>query len=774
MESTSSHPSAGESISSWAQSDFDSSWDTDYSSEQLLIVRGRETTRQTSHRHSRRSKSDDHHHFIAPQYTNLSPDIRKSRKQQSQSQPQSQQRRHSSHQQRLNAHLDDCYGTLHSSLEPDFLELSPASSRDARSLSPLRPPSDIGDSSISSRERLNLFPSPMKSPVLHKSESIQLQAQRAARSKPMTIQEVSLLREAPDNKKKKMTDSLLMFGDFEDAASVMTGVSQQELIVRERNNTTQKRRDKRYRSKPKKKGVGDRVRILNLPSSFKANGNSPARKKYQKGVPEDDEEDNDVNIEQAPLTTAVTTSSMTSSSTAQQQPRTRNLLSRYSKRKTGALAAVEPVECIVPGVNDRRNSWRSMSPHSSGRSIGVDSTHSGLSTKSEELAQAAENWIKSNEETHAAQFTSAIDIDEIEEDDDDEFVVSERQDLLEFAAGFDSELNSISTNGSDEEEPRREESGAFPTLNDNTRIAPPPATARLLTAFQNQETGMKQAIDNAEWPDTSVPSSSDWFVDTNFGSQDTRAIAAWDGRDKISDEESPVSVMAVDGTMIRNSLSSSAKQPPPVQQTRRLPPPPSLTASQRQRRPRSILRQGRHSGAKEVAAKVQSVKSARVKFHDQVVRSMEQQDASFQQQEQTTRPVDVDNVALSEEDHQAYKNSYFDFSLQHENPRTQHTAPTSESIPPEDLAYLLERDGSVLSAIPESEHSLQTEPSVISPQTAGSVASGEASENIHEHEKDEWVLDEHERASFGDFGQLDPHLPTVVVRLSLPYWYCCF
>lgn len=758
---------------SWATSDFDSSWDTDFSFsfEQAQVDRGRESTRRASSK-SRRRKSDDghtkqhhsqqqqhhsQHHFIPPQYSNFSPDMRKSRKQSPQRQRQS-----------LSQQLENRYNSA-ASLDQDYIlpDLEPPTRHDysmamlhstespplrhARSLSPQSSSNSLDSSSMVSRERLNLFPSPMKSPVLHKSESIELQAKRAARSKPISLKEVKAMQEQAaaslDNKhggspSSKSTESLLMFGDVSnDSSSVMTGMSQQDLIIRtyeERKRQNSSKREKKY--KPKRK---DRVRILNLPGSLKgsnssntAAGNSPVKKhKYQKGVPEDE---NVKSVEQAPNANS---------------NKSKNLLSRYSvSKKRGPAASSTPGEgerpvrhhntshdsCMGGGLKN----WDRISS-------GMESVYSAsqfgdeLSTRSDDLAQAAENWIKSNEETHAAQFTSAIDVDEVD--------VYGREDLVDFAAGFDQ--NSTSTNGSeDDERPTAVEDGAFPSLRDT--LVPFGPTQ---LSFEEEFDVAGKSTEDAQWHDVhSGP--SDWFLESSQHALNQEAqarsigITAWDSSDKTS-EESPVSVMGLDGSFDPRTHQSSSAAIPKARNRRLLP--PSDADRRTRQRPASILRQGRHSGTKEVEEKIQSVKSARVKFHENVIRAHQD---SF-----SSQMAVIDDG--TQESASSYQSSEFDASLSIEDSRNNTAA---DPIPPQDIALLLERDASNLSAIPESEHSIQTEPSESKPTDSVSEASDfhDAPDNDKE-----WALDEHEHASFGDFGQMEPQVVRFIAYLLSPCFH---
>lgn len=701
--------------------EFDSSWDEYYTFGGGSRRRGRQSLRQ-SQQGSIRSKSDDseRHHFVPPQYSISSPDIRQSQKQfreehHSTSPPRRSQRPYSSSLSISSEPISyDRYSVPAS--EPtyhdvDEVSLSTATSRD----------SSI-EVSTASRERLNLFPSPMGSPVLHRGTSIEMQAKRAKWAKPITENEVMALKDDGSAKSSKGNESLelLMYGDPEETMSVATGVSQQELITTSRLNqerNAKQRREKKYR-KPKDKKKGGSVRILNLPAGLKG---SPSKRKYQRGVAEDLPANDDV--EQAPA------------------GKQKNRLSRYASSRRRSAAASDP------GAEDadRRRAWKLMASLKTARSEGQESSQSSLGasvsvttevSKDDLLAQAAENWIKSTEETGAAQFSA-----------DEEDNIRKGEDSRELAVVPDED--SASTNGSDEERP--EEDGAFPSL-DDARI--PFGPTRL--SFDDEVVDKE-----AQWQDVS-PRTTDLFIDTRNSS------GTWD---KMS-EESPVSVMAVPNRRVRQPGRATS-----TSQTRLLLPPKESSSAKRRplvppkesarRRPTSILRPGRHSGAREVSAKIEAVKSARVKFHEEVVRG------ELKPQQQVSHPRDfVDSYQTSDS---------AGYALTEQTQKEK----VADTMTPRDWAAFIERDTSLLSATPESVDSLQTEPIESKPsdriskvdkfpevsddggdwplilgESKPSSSRGEVSMFPEVPDNDgEWALDEHERASFGTFGQFEADVP---------------
>jgi hypothetical protein len=544
-----------------------------------------------------------------------------------------------------------------------------------------------------------------------------MQAKRAARANPMSSTNnnasIALLDEgiSPKSKRKDKNDALLMFGDPVDAASVMTGMSQQGLIVRNIHQLAKQRRESKKYPKPREKKKN--VRILNLPASLKRNSSagSTSRRKYQRGVSDEDpSEEQNLLGEQAPF-----------------NARQKNVLSRHigSRRRSS-----DPGSATEDAV-DRKGAWKLIASltasrsgegsNSSQNSIGTSVGASTQASKEDLLAQAAENWIKSTEETGAAQFSA-----------DEEDFVRGKTDARQVADRLDQD--SFSTNGSDDERPT-EEDGAFPSLKDaRIRFGPD----RL--SFDHEPAAVS---DEAQWKDVS-PRSTDLFIETRNNGP----------FDKMS-EESPVSVMAVPNRRVRRATSGS--------QTRTLLPPKESARRRRSRRPPSILRSGRHSGTKEVSAKIQSVKSARVKFHKEVVRG----ELSVKQQAH-----DSDEYVSS------YIRSEPDDNVSTEDIPKDHTIDT---VTPQDWAAFVERDTSLLSPVSEGD-SLQTEPShhsgtsdprsgpverVLGLSTAGDgewplrmrkskPSTGRREINMFPELPDsdhEWGLDEGDRASFGTFGQ---------------------
>ena len=659
-------PSESEPLT-WEQSDFQASWADDYFG---VDQRGREADAGRQNR-SRSRSLEGPHHIVPPQYSISSPDIVR--------RPPDirRTRNHSPQQHRptpLNAHL-----RLPAS-EPMYHDVGIAHSR---SFSPER------YSSVRSQERLNLFPSPMQSPVLHRKESIEEQAKRAARAKPIKLSSPS----APNPR-----DSLLMFSDpADDTVSVVTGVSQQGLIWNHAEHA--KRKEKKYpKQKDKKKGG---VRILNLPSLK----SSPTRRKYRRGIDQGGLPNEDV----------------------EQQPR-KSLIARYSTGKRRKVALVEPAE---DGV-ERRKSWRRMSSLSV-RSDDQDSTQSSQEipllegpevdntityasmpvkpsrskmTSNDLLAQAAENWIKSNEETRSAQFSVDAQLLNIAREDN-----TDMADVLDQV--------SASTNGSDDERPT-EEDGAFPSLAD---VRPNFGPSRL---------SFEESMEETQWQNK--PSSTEWFESND--NQDTRNILTWDGVDKMS-EESPVSVMAVHGTDRR--FFPSAKATPTAQRTALPPPREKTTTTLRkalapppgtQKRPTSILRKGRHSGTKEVSEKI----SARVKFHEEALELQRANQASIARvgAHQSSEP-DIARCEASQEEK------------------------VTNTLSSQNWTEVFERDDSVLSAIPESAESIQTETSEAQLTESNDVAV--EFPDGSEHDK-EWTLGEHEQGSFGDFAEFEVMNPS--------------
>ena len=470
QEAMEQYHSESSTSASWTSTDFDSSWDDFELGERL----GRPSQTQAHHGGAHNRSDERRHHFIPPQYSTLPPDIRRTSNSSS-----------SREGKTLNGLIEERYGGLHRlpTSEPLYHDVGP--SRHARSLS-----SQQLDISLDSEERLNLFPSPMRGPSLHRSESIKLQAERAARSLRAIQTQESTSKQQEDSKAQKSNDSLLMFADPEDARSVMTGMSQQELINR-RIKDSIKRKDKKYRKQKEKKSIPS-VRILNLPGSLKGSG-SPSKRKYQREVGDDDPE-------QAPAATP---------------PKHKNLLSRYSRRNTASLARP-----AVDGV-DRKMNWGLMSTQSSARSVGLESTQSSQdtpvevpevdnnvtyafmpidpsqpeTTKNDILAQAAENWLKSIQESNESQAS----VSTAEFDDSADVDVSQRNDVRDFADGFDQ--NSTSTNGSDDERPT-EEDGAFPSLNDARQSFAP-------TRLSFEE----ESVDEAQWAEV-TPNAVEWFEPT--------------------------------------------------------------------------------------------------------------------------------------------------------------------------------------------------------------------------------------------------------------------
>ena len=412
--------------------------------------------------------------------------------------------------------------------------------------------------------------------------------------------------------------------------------------------------------------------------------------------------------------------------------RQKNLLSRYSgsRRRSSDPGSALLLPRMWLSIEGR--AWNLMASLTASRSgEGLNSSQNSLGTsvgastqasKDDALAQAAENWIKSTEETGAAQFSA-----------DEEDIVRAEKDAKQVTARL-ADQDSVSTNGSDDERPALED-GAFPSLKD-ARI--PFGPTRL--SFDNEAA----VSDEAQWKDVS-PRSTDLFIET-------RNIGPWD---KMS-EESPVSVMAVPNRRVRRATSGS--------QTRTLLPPKESARRRRPAsRPASILRSGRHSGAKEVSAKIQSVKSARVKFHEEVVRGT----LNARQQ-----------ASNSDEYVSSYLSSEPDGFVSTENNMKDKAVDT---MTPQDWAAFIERDTSILSPVSEVD-SLQTEQSHQS-GTSGprggpvenvlgisSASDGEWPLRMSESKTStvrseinmfpevpdsdhEWALDEDDRASFGTFGQ---------------------
>ena len=226
-----------------------------------------------------------------------------------------------------------------------------------------------------------------------------------------------------------------------------------------------------------------------------------------------------------------------------------------------------------------------------------------------------------------------------------------------------------------------------------------------------------------------------------LSTSETRKAGTWDSSDKLS-EESPVSVMAVHGTDGR--LGQSAPAVPAARNKLLLP--PSNDARRPRRRPRSILRIGRHSGAKEVAAKIESVKSARVQFHEKVIR------AEFH----------ANDDDVQHECAESYQSSYSGGSALSENSDEKLLAAT---LSPQDWADLLEKHTKLASAFPKSVDSLQANPS--EPKSTDSICG----DDHHDVSSDrEWILDEHEQESFGDFGSFADEVRTFAFP---PLRYVC-
>jgi hypothetical protein len=396
-----------------------------------------------------------------------------------------------------------------------------------------------------------------------------------------------------------------MFSDPVDTTSEFTGWSQQELIKKKQKEQAQeeRRKEKRYgKKKDKKKSES---RILNMPTSLMAN-NSPSRRKIYRGM---DPLANDL-LEQ-PATTP------------------RNLISKYAtgRNKSRTITVAPATSCAV----DPRKSWRI--PPSFSRSDGdVESTQSShgsqdvpevdnnvayaslpitpsqaMQSHEDIHAQAADEWVRSKEETAASQFLHDNDAAEAYADDSGDAPIATveaypedpgdaRNDAAEaypadsggdapFDESFRSKSNSSVGSGSDDERPA-EEDGSFPCLHDSRH-----------SGYGEWE---GRGVDAPHYPVESVAYRT---TEYNHSSSATRGPGdAWDSCDKVS-EESPVSVMALHRA--ESQWLFSAQTTPARQNSAQ--------------HPISILRKSKHSGVhtvQEYHKIITGVRSRRVRFHD--------------------------------------------------------------------------------------------------------------------------------------------------------------